>query len=63
MIIRDFGFASYLIMLGYDYNTRNGVLDIDISREVFNEHIKVYKDQYAKKDKILRCLLRELKNN
>lgn len=61
MIIRDFGFASYLIMLGYKYTIEDKKIEFEIDREDFDLHIKIYKRNYAHKDRILRSLLKDIK--
>jgi hypothetical protein len=61
MIIRDYGFASYLVMLGYTYTIDNSAIEVKIDREEFNIHNKIYKRNYSHKDKILRDLLKELR--
>jgi hypothetical protein len=63
MIIRDFGFASYLIMLGYEYKIEEKTISFEIDKEEFNLHNKIYKRNYAHKDKILRELLKGLKDS
>lgn len=61
MIVRDYGFVSYLIMLGYKYEVNNGAVNVDIDKDEFSVHSKIYKRNYSHKDKILRSLLKELK--
>lgn len=61
-IVRDYGFASYLITVQYEYKIIDGFLHFNISPEEYEIHNKIYRRNYQKKDKILRSLLKEMKN-
>lgn len=59
-VIRDYGFASYLIINKFKYEIKNKSIYIDISEDDFKFYLGHYKRSYAEKDKVLRELLKKV---